>query len=57
MLGTRAEEIFENLKKFLSPVSIRQIVLVPQNNFFDWYPYHQVQNSSRSFRIPFTTLL
>ena len=32
MLGTRAEEIFEDLKKFLSPGSIWQIVLVPQNN-------------------------
>ena len=32
MLGTRAEEIFEDLKKFLIPGSIWQKVLVPQNN-------------------------
>ena len=32
MLGTRAEEIFEDLKTFLSPGSIWQLVLVPQNN-------------------------
>ena len=32
MLGTRAEEIFEDLKKFLSLGSIWQKVLVAQNN-------------------------
>ena len=32
MLGTRAEEIFEVLKKFLSPESIWQKVLVPQHD-------------------------
>ena len=32
MPGTRAEWIFERLKKFLSPGSIRQKVLVSQND-------------------------
>ena len=32
MLGTRAEEIFEDLKRFLSPGSIWQKVLVPQHD-------------------------
>ena len=32
MLGTRAEEIFDLLKKFLSPGSIWQKVLVPQHD-------------------------
>ena len=32
MLGTRAEEIFEDLKKFLNPRNIWQKVFVPQNN-------------------------
>ena len=32
MPGTRAEGIFEMLKKFLSPGSIRQKVLVSQND-------------------------
>ena len=32
MLGTRAEEIFEGLKKFLNPRYIWQKVFVPQNN-------------------------
>ena len=32
MLGTRVEEIFEVLKKFLSPGSIWQNVLVPQHD-------------------------
>ena len=32
MLGARAEEIFEDLKRFLSPGSIWQKVLVPQHD-------------------------
>ena len=32
MLGTRAEEIFEDLKRFLTPGSIWQKVLVPQHD-------------------------
>ena len=32
MPGTRVEEIFEELKKFLCPGSIWQKVLVPQHN-------------------------
>ena len=32
MPGTRAEGIFEELKKFLNPGSIRQKVLVPQHD-------------------------
>ena len=32
MPGTRAEEAFEELKKFLSPGSIWQKVLVPQHD-------------------------
>ena len=32
MLGTRVEEIFEDLKRFLSPKSIWQKALVPQHN-------------------------
>ena len=32
MLGTRAEKIFEDLKRFLSPGSIWQKVLVPQHD-------------------------
>ena len=34
MLGTMAEEVFENLKNFLSPGSLWQKVLVSQNNIF-----------------------
>ena len=44
MLGTRAEGIFEELKKFLSPGSIWQKVLVPQHNLL------------KSFGIPTTKL-
>ena len=33
MPGTRVEEIFEELKKFLNPESIWQKVLVPQRDF------------------------
>ena len=33
MLGTRAEGIFEELKKFLGPGSICQKVFVPQHDF------------------------
>ena len=44
MLGSRAEGIFEELKKFLSPGSIWQKVLVPQHNIL------------KSFRIPTTKL-
>ena len=32
MLGTRAEKIFEDLQRFLSPGSIWQKVLVPQHD-------------------------
>ena len=32
MLGTRAQELFEVLKKFLSPGNIWQKVLVPQHD-------------------------
>ena len=44
MLGTRVEEIFEVLKKFLSPGSIWQKVLVPQYDL------------SKSFDTPTTKL-
>ena len=44
MLGIRAEEIFEVLKKFLSPASIWQKVLVPQHDL------------SKSFGTPTTKL-
>ena len=44
MLGTRADGIFEELKKFLSPGSIWQKVLVPQHNLL------------KSFGIPTTKL-
>ena len=44
MLGTRAEEIFEVLKTFLSPGSIWQNVLVPQHDL------------SKSFSTPTTKL-
>ena len=32
MLGTRAEEIFEDLKRFLGPGSIWEMFLVPQHD-------------------------
>ena len=44
MLGTRAEEIFEDLKRFLSPGSIWQKVLVPQHDLL------------KSFSTPITKL-
>ena len=55
MLGTRAEEIFEDLKRFLSPRSIWQKVLVLQHDLlksFSTLP----QSSKELFRTPFTIL-
>ena len=37
MLGTRAEGIFEELKKNLSPESIWQNVLVPQHDILEGF--------------------
>ena len=56
MLGARVEGIFQELKKFLSPGSICQKVLVPQHDILGSfrYPYHKAQNSSKRFRSPFT---
>ena len=37
MSGTKAEGIFEELKKFLCPESIWQKVLVPQHDFLNGF--------------------
>ena len=54
MLGTRAEKIFEVLKKFLSPGSILQKVLVPQHDLSKCLgPLPQSSKQLKTFLCPF----
>ena len=57
MLGTRAEEIFEDLKKFLSPRSIWQKVLVHQHDLLKRFraPTTMLKTAQKVF-VPFFQL-
>ena len=57
MPDTKAEGIFEKLKKFFNPGSIWQKVLVsPHDLLKSFGTLTKAQNSSNSFRTPFTTI-
>ena len=57
MPGTKAEGIFEKLKKFLNPGSTWQKVLLSQHNLLKSFgTLTKAQNTSNSFRTSFTTL-
>ena len=51
MPGNRAEEVFEEFKKFLKPASIWQIVLVPQHDLLKSFgtPTKQLKISQKVF--------
>ena len=57
MPSTKAEGIFEKLKKFLNPGSIWQKVLVSQHDLLKSFgTLTKAHNTSNRFRTPFTTL-